>query len=106
MAETKGRMQETPMPETMEVLTIAPKSRFHKFKARLAVMDVTQHKIATLWGCTPQQLLYWARSDHRDVKGETLERLAEILGVGIEYLTTPTWDGLTNPIPAWLAEQL
>ena len=92
----------TQVVDTLE--TMEPKSRKHKVDVRLAVMDMTAKDLSALWGCTPQQFLYWARSDHRDVKAETLERLAEMLGVPIGFLSDANWDGLFAPEPEWLTD--
>lgn len=82
--------------------TLQPISRKHKVDVRLAVLGITANDISRLWGCTPQQFLYWARSDHRDVREPTIERLADILGVEQRYLQDTQWDGVFSPIPVWL----
>lgn len=94
MAKSEGNMKKDEMP--------LPKSRHHKIAVRLAVMGLTAKDISELWGCTPQQFLYWQRSDHRNVQHETLERLAEILGVSLAFLEDPDWEGLFAPLPTWL----
>lgn len=84
---------------------IMPKTRAHKVRVRLAVMEITAKDISEFWGCTPQQFMYWQKSDDRRIQPDTLERLAEILGVSIQYLTEASWDGLFAPVPQWLAEK-
>lgn len=85
---------------------IVPVDRKHKVDVRLCVMGISAKDLSRFWGCTPQQFLYWAKSDHRDVKPETIERLAEMLGVPEDFLSDPTWEGLFSPMPAWLLDEM
>lgn len=88
----------------LNLIQITPKNRKHKIDVRLTVIGSNANEISRLWGCTPQQFLYWSNSDKRNVQVKTLERMAEMLGVPFNFMERPDWENLFAPPPKWFLE--
>ena len=85
--------------------TIAPMSRKHKVEVRLAVLGVSANQLSKAHDVHPQQFSTWANSERRDAKESTLQKLADCLGVDLEFVTDlESWDGLFSPPPSALQE--
>jgi transcriptional regulator with XRE-family HTH domain len=75
-----------------------------RIRKRRQVLEITQQELAKAIGVTPQHVSA-IEQDKRDPSLSSLARLAEELGVTVDYLVTGKEGGVADPIPAIKADK-
>jgi len=70
-----------------------------RIRKRRQILEMTQKELAEAMGVTPQQISAMEQ-DERDPSLSSLAKLAEELGVTIDYLVTGKESVITDTIPA------